>query len=167
MKENRKIYIIGAIDDEAYEKFSRRLTLLERRNPRAPVEVELNSGGGEAYTALGFASRMRTSSCPIHVSAHGLIASAAVIILAYGDHRAMSNEAWLMVHEDSGEMVGNVTEIEKFAIQGRKMELQWAELLAKRSKGKCDSAGWAQLHSETTYMTAQECLDAGIIDEVL
>lgn len=160
----RKIYILGEINEESYEAFSKRLSRLEREGS-GPVTIELSSGGGSAYDALAFASRMRSSSVDLHVIAHGLIASAAVIILAYGDKRSMAKEAWVMVHEDSaepGEM--KARQGQDFWAHVVRLEAQWSRLLSERTN--VESHVWEQLHDDETYLDAEECLKLNIIDEV-
>ena len=160
----RKIYITGTIDEAAYLKFSKRLTVLEEQDG-SPIEIELYSFGGEAYSALAFASRMRNCCCALHVRAHGLVASAAVLILAAGDDRRMAKEAWIMVHEDSGELEGSVTMLENAAVHARKLELQWNSLLANLTG--TPASKWQALHEATTYLNAKECLALGLIDRIL
>jgi len=157
----RKIYVTGAIDEESYLKFSKRLTILEEQED-TPVEIELFSFGGETYAALAYFSRMRRSNCHLVVYVHGLVASAAVLILAGGDERYMAKDAWVMVHEDSGQNEGSVSMQENAIVQMRRLELQWNELLASRTK--LTAADWQYLHEQTTYMNAKKCLKAGLIE---
>lgn len=161
---SRKIYISGEITTEAFTKFSRRLSRLERESSK-PIEIELISEGGCAYDALAFAGRMRNSKCELIVKAYGLVASAAVIILAYGDKRYMAREAWLMVHEDSAELDGSVTDIEKAAAHMRRLEDQWANLLTQVTSTSYEV--WETAHANTTFYSANECKILGLIDEVI
>lgn len=160
----RKIFLIDSINDESYEKFSRRVAALEREST-LPIEVELMSSGGDAYSALAFSGRMRSSKCQFVIKAYGFVASAAVMILAAGDVRAMTKETWVMVHEDSGKANGSVTEMQKVALQWSAMEDQWATLLAEYTTTTAEV--WRKLHNETKYLTATQCLDLGLIDEIV
>lgn len=163
-KIRRKLYITTEISDESYTKFSKRLTMLESRGS-GPIEVELFSAGGDAYAALAFSARMRASPCVIRIHARGLIASAAVLILAAGDIREMAKEAWVMVHEDSGENSGNVSELMKQALHMEALEDQWAVLLEERSSTSAEA--WRKLHNETKYLTSSQCLALGLIDKIV
>jgi ATP-dependent Clp protease protease subunit len=159
-----KIKIIGAIDEDAYTEFCNKLDDLETGGVKV-ITVELNSGGGTAYDALAIAGRMRTSKCKFTVTGYGLIASAAVLILAAGDVRVMTKEAWVMVHEDSGRIKGNIVTMELEALHFRRLENQWAGLLAERTLTKAEV--WTKLHKETTYLSAEECLALGLVDKVI
>lgn len=163
-KLRRKIYIVDAISDESYLKFSKKLAVLESQG-LSQIEIELFSSGGDAYSALAFSSRIRQCKCAIKINAHGFVASAAVLVLASGHLRTMAKEAWVMVHEDSGKVSGSVTEMVKAAGHLDLLEDQWAQLLAERSLASAEE--WRLLHNETRYLSAKQCLDLGLIDEVV
>jgi ATP-dependent Clp protease, protease subunit len=165
-KLSRRIIIAGEINEETYEAFSSQLHELEKESKTASVTLELSSEGGDAYYALAFSGRMRNSPCDIIVNAYGLVASAAVLILASGDIRYLAKEAWVMVHEDSmEELSGNVTEIEKTGKHLRRLEDQWAELLASMTLATKER--WTELHKEESYLTAHDALELGIADKLI
>jgi len=160
----RRVQIIGEINEEAYKEFSNKLYELEY-DGSGTIVIELLSNGGEAVTALAFASRIRVSPCKIVVIGYGEVCSAAVLILAYGDERLMTAESWVMVHEDSMKLNGEVRELQREAGHLRRMEDQWASLLEQRTGTKAST--WTKLHGDTTYLSATECLNLGLIDGVL
>ncbi len=164
--DTKKVIILAEeISDEHSAKFSERLYELERDKKSTTVFIELCSPGGDAYSALAYASRLRNSRLNIVVYASGLVASAAVLVLAYGDYRLMTKEAWVMVHEDSGKLKGDVKKLEKDVEHMRRMERQWCELL--RNKTRISSIEWGKLHKQETYLTADDCLLYGLVDEIV
>jgi ATP-dependent protease ClpP protease subunit len=164
-KPEARIQIIGAIDEVQFTSFSEALSEYEEAGTKR-VRVELSSEGGNAYDALAFYSRMRLSPCEITVVAFGLVASAAVLILAAGDTRIMTRESWVMVHEDSvRKMSGKVTEVEKFGRHMRRLEDQWNRLLAKSST--LSAEGWGSLHKAETYLMPEDCLKHGLIERII
>lgn len=165
VKSDRLIRIVGTIDEASFKEFSEQLYAYEQKDNRLAVTIELSSGGGVAYDALAFGARMRNSPCDIIVKAYGFVASAAVLILAYGDARYMAAESWVMVHEDSDKLKGSVVDLERESKHLRCMERQWAFLLAARTKTLASK--WATLHKDTTYLTAQECMDLGLVDKII
>lgn len=167
-KDLHKIYITGDIDDAAFAKFNKSLSRLEHTSKLFQViKIELISGGGDPYAALAFYDRIRQSKREIHITAYGLVASAAVIILAAGAKRYMAPSSWLMVHEDSmsNDESATVSEIERDAKHFRRLEDQWSALLS--SVTPTSIAKWTELHKAETYLTAQECLTLGIIDGIV
>lgn len=164
---SRRIYIVGEINEESYQKFSERLAELEAEDPIDDVEIELASEGGFAYAALAFYARMRLCPCDIIVRAYGFVASAATLILAAGDNRIIARESWVMVHEDQGEHEGSVSDIEKKIAHDRRMEEQWLDLMVELTKGKVSRSYLQSIHEETTYLSAEEALEIGLVDEVV
>lgn len=165
------IRIIGPINEESFKTFSEELAEHEfdvkSKAKFTTAKVELASTGGSAYDALAFAARIRNSPCDIIIRAYGLVASAAVIILAAGDTREMASEAWVMVHEDSDKPRGNVTLLETEVSQLRRLETQWAQELARYCNNKTTVEQWSKLHKQTTYLSATECLERGLVDKII
>jgi len=165
-----RLYIHGDIDTESYSKFSTELAELENKlsaNYKDYIDVELVSDGGSAYDAIAFHDRIRNSRLDIRITGSGLVASAAVLILAAGDYRILTKNSWVMVHEDSvlGVEEKEVHQVEKQVAHFRRLEDQWCELLAERSTEISEM--WTTLHRAETYMTPGDCLEYGLIEEII
>lgn len=165
------IRIIGDINEEQYDAFCIKLDAIEHINPKTRpkmVTLEIVSNGGSSHLALAFAERMRLSPVKFKTVANGYVASAATLILAKGDYRQMTKNSWVMVHEDSGEFAGTVYQLEQEVRQLRRQEDQWNTLLAATTKHKSTKQDFDVLHKEgDVYLTPQECLDLGLIDEII
>lgn len=162
VQTNRKIHVHGEISTESYDKFAKRMSRLER-DGSGVIELELFSEGGLACAALAYSARIRRSPCAVRITAYGLVASAAVLILAAGDDRHMAKDAWLMVHEDSiSEFEGDATAVRRLTKQLDLMENQWSQLLAELTNASKEE--WMRLHSIEQYISAEECLRLGIAD---
>ncbi len=157
------IRISEELSMESFKLFSKKLAKIEDSEDR--IIIELASPGGDSYAALAYSARMRRSPLLIIVEAYGEVASAAVLVLASGDKRKMTSEAWVMVHENAGPLEGTVVQLEKETHQLRRLEQQWAELLAERTNTLAEV--WTALHKDTTYLNAEQCLKLGLIDEVI
>ncbi len=160
----RKINLIGDIDYEMLANFEEELARLTNKNDDG-ILVLLSSEGGLHEVSLAIASRIRLCSCEITIVAIGTAASAASLILAYGDKRLMAKEAWVMVHEESCKMKGSVSEYEKETKHLRQMEDQACKLFAERSKVSAEE--WSRMHKETTWLSAEQCLELGLIEEII
>lgn len=166
MDLSRKIYIIGEIDEVAFNKFSRKMSRLESES-RDTIYIELTSYGGDAMSALAFFDRIRVSPCIVSITVLGLVASAATLIFAAGDNRIMSRSSWIMVHEDQPGSTKNmvVHQVEKAVKHSRRLEDQWNELLA--SVTLTSAAKWAELNKEESFLSAKECVRLGLADKIL
>jgi len=162
----RKIHIFGEINEEAFVIFNRKLDKLESMS-NEDIRITLISGGGEASTALAFFDRIKASPCEIDIVATGLVASAASLILAAGDVRYMTKNSWVMVHEDAPGVSkhSNVSQAELQVAHARRLENQWNELL--ESVTKTSAVAWDKLNKAETYLSAEECLNLGIVDVLI
>lgn len=162
----RKIYIIGEINEEAFKSFCEQMDEFEKES-KLPVLVVLNSLGGNALDAIAFSERIRLSRCVVNVTVCGLAASAAVLILASGQHRRITKNSWLMVHEDIGTYKNiKTTDLAREALQARDFETQWNKLLSDFTH--VSAAHWQALHERgDLYLTPDECLKLGIVDEII
>ncbi len=163
-----KLYIHGDIDNALFSKFSTELAELEADKKVQSVEIELVSDGGSAYDALAFHDRIINSRLDIRITGLGLIASAAVLILAAGDHRRLTTSAWVMVHEDdcgSLNKRGMVHQAEKDIRHLRRLETQWNHLMETHTKAS--AMHWAKLHRDETYLTPSQCESLGLIEEIV
>lgn len=167
MDYSRKINIIGDIDEVSYNDFAESMDELEGILEGEDIHIEIASHGGDALMALAYYDRIRRSKSTVTITATGMVASAAVLILAAGDKRYMTRNAWVMVHEDTVplEEEMRVSQVEKNAKISRRLETQWNKIMASRTKLPVST--WERLHEEETYLDAQECLNSGLIDKII
>jgi ATP-dependent Clp protease, protease subunit len=165
------IYIIGEINEDKFKQFDIKLSRLEGRfannsETNNNVRVVLSSDGGSAIDAISFYDRIKQSELHITIEAYGMVASAAVLVLAAGDTRRLGKNAWVMVHEDVTDVEDGhrVTAAEKIVEHNRILEEQWNTILEQSTTTTREE--WAELHKNETYLTADECLEYGLIDEV-
>lgn len=163
------IQLVGEINPDMFRYFDTALSDMERKG-KAKCDITLNSEGGIAMDALAICARIRRSRLEYNmkftITVYGFCASAATLILAYGDKRLMTEEAWCMVHEESRtELSGKVSEIEREGHNMRRQENQWNRLLEQHTKV---SAGtWSEINKEDTYLTPEQCLEMGLIDGII
>lgn len=163
-KKIGKILLIGSVDEAMHKDFTEKLQELANRGIKK-VNIILNSAGGSVTDALAIVSTMRTHRMfgfKFTIIAQGAIMSAATLILAAGDKRIITEESWVMVHESSVKLKGNVSVLEKELSQLRRMEVQWCDLMAKYTMTSAKE--WARMNKETTYLDADECLRLGLAD---
>lgn len=162
--------IIGEINNKTYRRLLNACRSFEDSDALVnQINITLNSEGGEHVSALAIAALMRKyrQSILFTVEVHGEAASAAVLILASGfkGSRRISKEAWVMVHESGNDLTGDVSTVERETRQMRRLEEQWCELMQELTGTAKDV--WAKLHKETTYLSPEECLKLGLVDEIV
>lgn len=126
--------------------------------------IILSSGGGDSYAGIALYSFIRRlveiGESRVEIACYGKAMSAATLLLIAGSHVRMSKEAWFMVHDETWEGKANAAE----KIHREELEVQWAKILAKHSNKTWQF--WRRASKKTTYLTAEQCLEYGLIHEV-
>ena len=164
--DDRIIFITGEINDLVANTVIAQMLYLESKS-KAPISLYINSPGGVSQSGLAILDTMQFVKCPISTICIGLCASAAALLLAGGEHgkRFALPNSKIMIHQPWGAVQGQITEIEIYYKEGKKDRQKYAALLSKFCN-KPQSIVDADIERDN-YLTAQEALDYGIIDEIL
>lgn len=161
---NRSITLTETIEFPMFDFVDAAMSRLELEGD-GDIKIKVHSPGGSVYDALGIVGRLKNSKCKIITEGYGQIMSAATVILASGDVRRMSQYGWFMHHEAKYMAEGKHSEVKHYVEQCEKEEKQWAEIMAKFSKKDVDF--WFNTGvGLDEYITPQELLEYGVIDEI-
>jgi ATP-dependent Clp protease protease subunit len=129
----RTLIIAEGVTDALYRKVATMLTLLERKDPKAPITVFVNSPGGSADSGFAIFDLFRFTPCPIVTVANGVVASSAVLIFlggAQGKRLALPNARFLL-HQPSTATRGQASDIDITAREIAKIRLRYNEIVAE------------------------------------
>ncbi|MBC8428444.1 ATP-dependent Clp protease proteolytic subunit [bacterium] len=162
---NNTMYLTYDIDvDQLYSTMTR-LDNLIHYNRGEDINLIISSYGGDVYAMLGTIDYFR--SLPVKVNTHcfGASMSAAAVILACGTGvRSMSKNSTVMVHEGSAFEAGKTSDVLKGADHLKKLQSNINRILGEVTNK--DQKFWARISKQDTYLTAEEALEYGIIDEI-
>lgn len=128
-----------------------------------PIKCLINSPGGDVWQALAIYDLFkRRGNVDTHVVS--LAASSASIVALAGNNRVMSKNAMMMIHLPTGGVQGEADDVRKYADMMDKVTDQMAKLYSDNSDMSEEEAQEAM--EATTYYTADEALEQGLIDEV-
>ena len=127
------------------------------------IELHVNSGGGSVFDAFAIMTALRNHPAPVTAYVDGLAASAASYLIAAADKVVMSSVAWLMIHNASGLVLGNASDMRKTAEELDRIDEAIASIYSKRSGTGHDFK--ADMDAET-WFDAPTALELGLVDEV-
>ncbi len=134
------------------------------------VNIFMNSGGGDAFSGLALAdqiTRAKKMGFYITIHASGIVASAAVPVFVVGSKRLASPGTIFMVHEASiWKWPGRETASD-IRSQNRLMELlrdRYIGMLVDH--GKLTRKEWELMERETTWFSAEQAKDWGLVDAI-
>jgi ATP-dependent Clp protease protease subunit len=164
---DRIIFMGVAVNDYVANVVQAQLLFLESSDPKRDVQMFINSPGGSVIAGLGMYDTMQYITPDVATICTGLAASMGAVLLTAGTtgKRTCLPHARVMIHQPSGGMQGQFSDMEIYYNLNRTMRSELYEILSSHT-GKdfdtierdCDRDYW---------MTAQDAKDYGLVDEVL
>jgi len=130
------------------------------------ISVYINSPGGEAYAGRAMYDTMKYVKNDISTINVGLAASAGAMVLAGGTKgkRFALPGSYTMIHQVSGGIEGQETDIRITAQHMLKLREQYAEILAKES-GQDFKKVMDDIERDN-WMDAKQTLTYGLVDKI-
>ena len=140
---------------------------LEKEDPDKDIEVYINSPGGDVMAGLAIYDTMRHIKPDIATTCVGMAASMGAILLSGGTKgkRAALPNSRIMIHQGSAGTQGTPKDMEIYM----RLVMSFQERLTSILSENCDRE-FSQVQRDIDrdyWMTAQEAVDYGIIDQVL
>ena len=126
----------------------------------APIDLRLNSPGGSVFDAVAIYNALSRHAGTITVWIDGIAASAASYIAMAGDEIVMPENAFMMIHDPSGVVMGT-------AVDMRDMAGTLDKIAASMTRGYAAKSGKpveeiAALLKAETWFDAKDALEAGL-----
>lgn len=165
---DRKLFIEGEITAASACEFVRAIMLLVKEDADKPIDIYINSPGGEVNAGLLIYDTLKGVKTEINLHCIGMAASMAAIILAGGKkgHRFILRHSRTMIHEPliSGGVGGSATSIKRTAESIMETKRISVELLASDT-GKTRKEVEAAIPFDN-YMNAEESIAFGLCDTI-
>lgn len=130
-----------------------------------PVEVQINSPGGDMFEGIAIYNVLREHPQPITVKVMGMAASAASIIAMAGNTIEIGAASFLMIHNCWVVAIGNRKDMAETAAWLEPFDTAMAEVYAARTgQTLADVAKWMDAE---TYMSGSLAVDRGFADALL
>ncbi len=166
--KNRIILVSFPIDDQIASLVVAQLIYLSNEDPDSPIQMYISSPGGSIYAGMGIYDTMQMIPNQVSTVAVGFTASFGTILLTAGTkgHRYALPNATIHMHQPwSSGGGGQATDIEIQAKEILRQKKRINEILST-STGK-DAEQIEKDTDRDTYLTAQEAVEYGLVDEVL
>jgi len=164
---DRIIFLGVPINDDVANIIQAQLLFLESTDPSKDIQIYINSPGGGVYAGLGIYDTMQYISSDVATICTGMAASMAAVLLTAGEKgkRTALPHSRVMIHQPMGGAEGQASDIEIVTREILKLREELYEIIASHSGNPIERI---RKDSDRDYwMTAQEALEYGMIDEVL
>tara|TARA_R110002050_G_scaffold118879_2_gene236559 strand:+ start:1072 stop:1680 length:609 start_codon:yes stop_codon:yes gene_type:complete len=166
--EDSVIFINDEINDHTLTDFIIRMRSLlqHRKDKTAPVNLMINSPGGDIYEMFGIIDYIESLDVKVNTVCRGRAFSAAAIILTCGTgKRMMSKRSTVMFHQSSSFLGGKMSDITAFLDNVKSLEKIIYSMLAEKTNQDAD--WWKNKMRSDMFLTAEELLEIGVIDQII
>jgi ATP-dependent Clp protease, protease subunit len=165
--EARTLVIAEEVSDTLYRRVATMLTLLERKDRKAPITAFVNSPGGSADSGFAIFDLFRFSPCPITTVANGVVASAAVLIFlgAPQGRRVTLPNARFLLHQPSTAARGQASDIDITAKEISKLRRRYNEVVSEATGKPVEVV--EKDSDRDFWLTAQEAVDYKLVNRLL
>lgn len=129
-----------------------------------PLALRLNSPGGSVFDAVAIYNAIKRHSGTVTVWIDGIAASAASYIAMAGDEIVMPENAFLMIHDPAGVVMG--TAIDMRAMAEALDKIKGSLLQGYAAKSGRPQEEIAPLMAAETWLDAKDALDLGFADRI-
>lgn len=150
-------------DEIGYFGFSADDLIRDLADINGPVEVHLNSPGGEVNDGITIYNTLMARP-DVTVVIDGMAASIASVIACAGNPTVIARTGEMMIHEAFTQCIGDANDLRQTADRLDRATLRVASIYAERT-GKPE-AYWRQLMKAETWFSAEEALEAGLVDRI-
>lgn len=164
---DRIVFLGVPIDDDVANIIQAQLLFLESVDSKRDIQIYINSPGGSVYSGLAIYDTMQYISPHVCTICTGMAASMAAILLAAGSpkKRTALEHSRVMIHQPMGGAQGQASDMEITVREIIKTKEELYRILAHHSGQSMERI--RQDSDRDFWMSSQEALDYGMIDEVL
>ncbi|HPH30401.1 MAG TPA: ATP-dependent Clp protease proteolytic subunit [Chitinophagaceae bacterium] len=164
---DRIIFLGYPINDEVANIVTAQLLFLDSTDRSRDINMYINSPGGSVYSGLGVYDTMQYVSPDIATICIGVAASMACVLLGAGTNgkRAALKHSRIMMHQPSGAIGGQASDIEITVNEIRKLKRELYEVVNNHTGKSLEQI--EKDFDRDNWMTAIEAKEYGLVDEVL
>lgn len=163
----RLLYLQGEVDAHIIHRFIRILKFLDKT--QGEITVVLDSEGGDVNLGLAAYDALKNCENEVEIRVEGVAMSMGSIILQAGDKRSITKHSRIMIHRGSTSMEGNLPDVERAMQETKRLDKLCCDIYFDRMKEKDPKIRRNKLEKMMdydTYISADEALEMGFVDEV-
>ena len=165
--KDRIVMLDTAVTEQSASLIVSQLLFLESEMPSKSISLYINSPGGSVTAGMAIYDTMQFIKPDVHTIVIGQACSMGSLLATAGakGHRKILPNARHMIHQPLGGMQGQASDVE---IQANEL-VRWKKVLTEiyvKHTGK----SFEELEKDMdrdNFMTAQEALDFGLVDEII
>ena len=164
---DRIIFLSEEVNDTTASLIVAQLLYLENQDPDKDIQFYINSPGGSVTAGMAIYDTMQYIKCDVNTICVGMAASMGAFLLSAGTKgkRMALPNAEIMIHQPSAGTQGQITDMAIHMKRLQTIKERMNTILAENT-GKSLEEVTAACERDN-FMTAQEALDFGLIDQIV
>ena len=166
---SRKIFIEGEINEQTACEFVKQVIYLNQEDTQKPIDVLINSMGGEINSGMLVYDVIQSSKAPVRMFCMGKCYSMAALLFASGEkgQRYMLPHSELMLHEPllGNRIGGNSSSIKSISDSLQETKRKMNQILAKHTGQSEKTVEKATGFDH--YFSPEESIAFGLCDEII
>jgi len=164
--KDRIIFVGEVIDDHMANLIIAQLLFLQAEDPDKDINIYINSPGGAVTSGLAIYDTIQYVKPAVSTTCVGLAASMGALLLAAGTKgkRYALPNARIMIHQPSGGFSGQASDLEIRAREIIQIKARLNEIMGRHTGQPVQRI--EQDSDRDYFMSSQEALEYGIIDEI-
>lgn len=164
---NRIVFLGTPINDQISNLTVAQLLYLSSEDPEAPIQMYINSPGGQVYAGMAIYDTMQMIPNPISTLAVGMTASFGTVLLTAGTkgQRYALPGATIHMHQPLGGTQGQASDIEIQAREILRIRDKLNDILARHTGQDIET-----IEKDTNrdfYLDAKGAVEYGLVDQVM
>jgi ATP-dependent Clp protease protease subunit len=140
----------------------------EGKSTREPIDLVINSFGGDVYAGFGLVDIIQLSETPIHVTATGRVMSMALPIFSVGHKRIATERTTFMYHELLWDTAAEKLKYHRQEVkEAERMQQMIDDILVEHTSMTQKQLDKVKAENREWYMDAEEAMKSGIVDEII
>ena len=132
-----------------------------------PIKIYIDSYGGAVYQCFGLLGVMEKSQTPVHTIVTGAAMSCGFMILIYGHKRFGYPMSTPLYHQVSTGFFGKVQDMEEKLEETKRLQKKIEDITIDKTQISKKKLTEILKKKVDWYMSAEEALGLGVIDEIL
>ncbi|MFB6345289.1 MAG: ATP-dependent Clp protease proteolytic subunit [bacterium] len=165
--KDRIVFVGGPVQSQSANAIIAQLLFLEADNPERDIYLYINTPGGEVTSGLAIYDTMQYVKPTINTICIGQAASMGALLMTAGteENRYALTNSRFMVHQPLGGAQGQATDVEIRTEELLRIKDRIVDILATHT-GKDEDVIREDIDRDY-FMSADEAVDYGLVDEVL
>jgi ATP-dependent protease ClpP protease subunit len=130
-----------------------------------PIRLTIQSHGGSVFPALALTDQIRLLAVPVDTIVSGFCASAATFLSLAGRRRYMTRHSRMLIHEIKAGFWGKMSALVDDLDNMQKLSQLIISYYERHTKLTREAL--VEILKRDVYWSAEECLERGLIDEII